>query len=274
LYERLSIRSTIARNAVAGIVVVNGGHCNRGIDGLQRLCYRGIAMSSETLLRAFQRRLLAWYQVHQRDLPWRKTRDPYRILVSEVMLQQTQVDRVIPKYHEFLRRYPTVKALAKARMAQLRGVWYPLGYNVRPLRLRRIARRALRDHGGMIPNSYEGLLAMDGIGRYTAGAVLSFAFKQDAPIVDTNVARLLSRYFGLMPRSPNGPSRRRLWQLAEDVIPKGQGYVINQAMMDFGALVCTARAPKCPTCALRRTCRSFPYEQAKSQTHPGRHRAR
>jgi len=229
-------------------------------------------MRSDTVLRTFQQRLLAWYAVHQRDLPWRKTRDPYRILVSEIMLQQTQVDRVVPKYREFLRRYPTVKALAAARMAELRRLWYPLGYNVRPLRLRRIAQRALRDHRGMIPDSYEGLLAMDGIGRYTAGAVLSFAFKQDAPIVDTNVARLLSRYFGLTRRAPNVSSKRRLWQLAEDVIPKGQGHVINQAMMDFGALVCTARAPKCPTCALRRTCRSFPYEP-KSQARPGRARA-
>jgi A/G-specific adenine glycosylase len=230
-------------------------------------------MGFHTSRRAFQRRLLAWYRIHQRDLPWRKTRDPYKILVSEIMLQQTQVDRVVPKYREFLRRYPSVKALAKARTTELRRLWYPLGYNVRPLRLRRIAQRALRDHGGMIPGSYEGLLAMDGIGRYTAGAVLSFAFKQDAPIVETNVARLLSRYFGLGLRAPDGRARRRLWQLASEVIPEGQGYLINQAMMDFGATVCTARAPRCPTCVLRRTCRSFPYGQARGKSHPGRDRA-
>ena len=215
-------------------------------------------MASSDPLRSFQRRLLAWYQRCQRDLPWRKTRDPYKIIVSEVMLQQTQVDRVVPKYREFLTRYPTLTALARARTAELRKVWYPLGYNVRPLRLRRIAQRALRDHDGRIPDSYDGLLAMDGIGRYTAGAVLSFAFNQDAPILDTNVARLLSRYFGAR-RGARRPSlERRLWKLAADVIPKGKGYVINQAMMDFGALICTARAPKCPSCALRATCRSFP----------------
>ena len=231
-------------------------------------------------LRAFQRRLLAWYRVCQRKLPWRETRDPYRILVSEIMLQQTQVDRVVPKYREFLRRYPTLKALAAARTPELRKTWYPLGYNVRPLRLRQIARRALRDHGGHIPDSYEGLLAMDGIGRYTAGAVLSFAFNQDAPIVDTNVARLLSRYFGVADRPtrsalrghPDGgrsagrvPSSRariqkQLWALAEAVIPEGKGYLINQAMMDFGATVCTARAPRCPSCALRRACSSYPVK--------------
>ena len=225
-------------------------------------------MAPSASLRAFQRRLLAWYRVHQRKLPWRETRDPYKILVSEIMLQQTQVERVVPKYHEFLLRYPTIEALAKARTAELRRVWYPLGYNVRPLRLRRIAQRTVREHDGRIPDSYDGLLAMDGIGRYTAGAVLSFAFKKDAPIVDTNVARLLSRYFGTKGRSKQGRTpglrrgaagtQRRLWQLAQAVIPAGKGHLINQAMMDFGATVCTARAPKCPTCVLRRTCRSYP----------------
>jgi A/G-specific adenine glycosylase len=218
------------------------------------------------MIRAFQRRLLAWYRAHGRDLPWRKTRNPYRILVSEIMLQQTQVDRVVPKYREFLRRYPTLRALAQAKTTELRQVWYPLGYNVRPLRLRRIAQRVVRERDGSIPDTADGLLAMDGIGRYTAGAVLSFAFQQDAPIVDTNVARLLGRYFGLPHASPKGPSQRRLWALAAAVIPSGQGHLINQAMMDFGALVCTARAPQCPACALKATCRSFPYASPASRS--------
>ena len=227
-------------------------------------------MSAPDSLRAFQRRLLAWYRVHQRKLPWRETRDPYKILVSEVMLQQTQVDRVVPKYREFLRRYPTLKALAAARTAELRKVWYPLGYNVRPLRLRKIAAQTLRRHGGRLPDTYDGLLAMDGIGRYTAGAVLSFAFEQDAPIVDTNVARLLFRYFKVR---AGRRATQNLWRLAAAVIPKGQGYTINQAMMDFGAIVCTARLPRCPTCALRRTCRSYPYEaRATPKTSPRGHR--
>ena len=220
-------------------------------------------MNQVRALRAFQRRLLAWYEVHQRRLPWRETTDPYKILVSEIMLQQTQVERVVPKYREFLRRYPTIRSLARARTAQLRKVWYPLGYNIRPLRLKRIAQRALRECDGKIPDSYDGLLAMDGVGRYTAGAVLSFAFKQDAPIVETNVARLLSRYFGVRPSSSR---QRRLWQLAEAVIPTGQGHRINQAMMDFGATVCTARAPQCPRCVLRRTCKSFPWPSASKSS--------
>ena len=217
-------------------------------------------MTAAARLRAFQQRLLAWYRVHQRDLPWRKTRDPYKILVSEIMLQQTQVERVMPKYREFLRRYPTLEALAAAKTGELRRVWYPLGYNVRPLRLRRIARQTLRDHDGRVPDSFEGLIAMDGIGRYTAGAVLSFAFEQDAPIVDTNVARLLSRYFGVRGDHRRGAVQHALWRFAEEVIPPGKGYLINQAMMDFGATVCTARRPQCPRCVLRQTCRSFPID--------------
>src|SRR3989338_500060 len=161
-------------------------------------------------LRAFQRRLLRWYDANQRDLPWRKTRDPYKILVSEIMLQQTQVDRVVPKYREFLRRYPTWQTLAKARTPELKRAWYPLGYNIRPLRLRAIAQRTVREHHGHLPNTYDGLIAMDGVGRYTAGAVLSFAFNQDAPILDTNVARLLSRYFGLRGALRRGRTQRRL----------------------------------------------------------------
>ena len=223
-------------------------------------------------LRAFQRRLLAWYARHQRKLPWRETRDPYKILVSEIMLQQTQVDRVLPKYLQFLERYPTFETLARARTAELRRLWYPLGYNVRPLRLRRIARRTVKEHGGRLPDSYDGLLAMEGIGRYTAGAVLSFAFDHDAPILDTNVARLLARYFGVRGPAKQGRAQRRLWRLAAEVIPKGQGYAINQAMMDFGALVCTARAPKCASCALRRRCRTYPYAEARAPNRPRRPR--
>lgn len=228
-------------------------------------------MTAAQRLRGFQRRLRAWYRVHHRKLPWRDTRDPYKILVSEVMLQQTQVERVIPKYHEFLRRYPTISDLARARTPELRKAWYPLGYNVRPLRLRQIARRTLREHAGRIPDSYDGLLAMEGIGRYTAGAVLSFAFNQDAPILDTNVARLLGRYFGVHGR-PGGRRTRKLWSLAERVIPPGKGYEVNQAMMDFGATVCTARAPRCPTCALRHGCRSFPLTPPAPSTRARRAR--
>ena len=236
-------------------------------------------MPSSRAIRTFQKRLLAWYRVHQRKLPWRETRDPYRVLVSEVMLQQTQVDRVMPKYQEFLQRYPTLKDLAQARTGELRRVWYPLGYNVRPLRLRTIAREVLRKHDGRIPDSYEALVAMEGIGRYTAGAVLSFAFEREAPIVDTNVARLLSRYFGV-PSRDQAKARHRLWALAEAVIPAGRAHDMNSAMMDLGATICVARAPRCPRCPLRAACRlatrlsdaPTPHAPASGTRAPGRAR--
>jgi len=205
--------------------------------------------------RAFQRRLLAWYGRHRRNLPWRRTRNPYRVLVSEVMLQQTQVARVIPKYREWLKRYPSVEALARATTREVREAWVPLGYNIRPLRLRQIARIALRRHGGRIPGTREELLALKGIGPYTAGAVLSFAFGRDAPILDTNVRRVLRRVFlGETAR----PVDRALWALSGALLPAGRAYDFNQALMDVGATVCTARRPRCAACPLARLCASYP----------------
>ncbi|MFZ5863395.1 MAG: A/G-specific adenine glycosylase [Nitrospirota bacterium] len=207
--------------------------------------------------RAFQRRLLAWYRRHGRDLPWRNTSDPYEILVSEIMLQQTQVERVIPKYHEFLGKYPTLEELAAAPVDDVTETWYPLGYNIRPVRLHGIAREAVARYGGAIPSSEDELLSMKGIGRYTAGAVRSFAFGQDAPILDTNVARVLSRVFLPKADPKRGADKTKLWHLSEALIPAGKGYDFNQALMDFGATVCTARKPLCPTCTMRPICKSY-----------------
>ncbi|MBI4227840.1 MAG: A/G-specific adenine glycosylase [Candidatus Omnitrophica bacterium] len=209
-------------------------------------------------LQHFRRHLLRWYATHQRPLPWRRTRDPYAILVSEIMLQQTQVDRVIPKYHEFLRKYPTTRALATANPREVRKTWYPLGYNIRPARLQEIAREAVTKYGGAIPNRHEDLMAMDGVGRYTAGAVLSFAFRKDAPILDTNVRRVLRRVFGVHGDPMRAPAQQRLWDLAAAVIPKGKGYVFNQALMDFGATLCTARKPACLVCPMQLVCTAYP----------------
>src|ERR1051325_8339173 len=143
----------------------------------------------------FRRALLAWYRRNGRDLPWRTTEDPYHILVSEIMLQQTQVDRVVPKYHEFLGRYPTLEALARSAPEEVKRLWYPLGYNVRPLNLHGIAREAVASYGGRLPDDEAALRAMRGIGRYTAGAVRCFAYGRPVPIVDTNVRRVLGRVF-------------------------------------------------------------------------------
>jgi len=215
---------------------------------------RGPAAS---VARRFQRRLLAWYREHGRDLPWRRTRAPYRILVSEIMLQQTQVDRVVPKYHEFLRRYPTLGRLAVARVDEVRRLWYPLGYNIRPVRLHAIARETLARYGGRLPDSEERLRALPGIGRYTAGAILSFAYGRDVPILDTNVRRVLGRVF-LGARRAAARREAFFWDLAAALVPRGRGYDWNQALMDFGATHCTPRKPRCGGCPMKGFCRSYP----------------
>lgn len=210
------------------------------------------------LKRKFQNRLLKWYDEFGRDLPWRRTSDPYKILVSEVMLQQTQVDRVIPKYHEFLGKFPTLKDLAAAEPEEVRQTWYPLGYNVRPYRLHSIACEAVEQYGATLPRDSEKLQAMKGIGRYTAGAVRSFAFNEDAPILDTNVMRVLHRVF--IGNGDPKTKKPRLWLMSEELIPKGKGYDFNQALMDFGAVMCPARNPRCPECPMRDFCEAFPPE--------------
>ena len=207
--------------------------------------------------RKFQSQLLKWYQEYGRDLPWRRTNDPYKILVSEVMLQQTQVDRVIPKYHEFLGKYPTLSDLASAKPQHVRETWYPLGYNIRPYRLHSIACETVEKYGGEIPRDHDQLLSLKGIGRYTAGAVRSFAFQEDAPILDTNVMRVLYRVF--LGEGEPKQHKTKLWAISEASIPKGKGYDFNQALMDFGAMVCTARKPYCLLCPMQKFCKAFPF---------------
>jgi A/G-specific adenine glycosylase len=210
------------------------------------------------LKRRFQQRLLEWYAANGRDLPWRKTSDPYHILVSEVMLQQTQVHRVVPKYHEFLDRYPSFEDLAEAPVKEVKKTWYPLGYNIRPERLHSIACETVERYGGKLPSSAEELLSFKGIGRYTAGAIRSFAFNQDAPILDTNVMRVLHRVF--FAKGDPKTLKSHLWELSELLIPPGKGYDFNQAIMDFGATCCTARNPACRICPMKPICRSFPFK--------------
>src|SRR5215212_6028613 len=167
----------------------------------------------------FRRQLLTWYRAHGRDLPWRRTDDPYHILVSEVMLQQTQVDRVLPKYHEWLAKYPSLSALAVAKEKDVADSWRPLGYNIRPRRLHAIARESVSRYGGELPSDETTLRSFKGIGEYTAGAVMSFAFGKRAAILDTNVARVLFRVFvgGGDPKAH--AMKKRLWQLSRTVLP-------------------------------------------------------
>ena len=207
----------------------------------------------------FRRNLLNWYRRHGRDLPWRDTRNPYHILVSEMMLQQTQVDRVLPKYHEWLGRYPTFEALAAAPESEVVKTWYPLGYNIRPKRLQSIAREAVEKHGGALPDDEETLRSFKGIGPYTAGAVMSFAFGKRTAILDTNVARVLFRVFVGRGDPRSHKMDKKLWALSREVLPHRHVFDFNQALMDFGATQCSARKPQCMMCPMTRKCRSYPF---------------
>jgi A/G-specific adenine glycosylase len=209
--------------------------------------------------RRFRQRLLTWYKRHGRDLPWRKTDDPYHILVSEIMLQQTQVDRVLPKYAEWLGKYPSFEVLAVAPEADVTATWYPLGYNIRPKRLQSIAREAVANYGGQLPSDQETLLSFKGIGEYTAGAIRSFAFRQRAAILDTNVARVMFRVFVGKGDPKAHAMKRHLWTLSETLMPNRHVFDFNQALMDFGATLCVARNPKCPVCPMSKDCRSYPF---------------
>jgi A/G-specific adenine glycosylase len=213
--------------------------------------------------RRFRRLLLAWYKANGRNLPWRHTSDPYHILVSEVMLQQTQVDRVLPKYEEWLEAYPSLAALAAAPEDDVRELWRPLGYNIRPRRLHAIARESVSRYGGELPSDEETLLSFKGIGAYTAGAIRSFAFRQRAAILDTNVARVLLRVFIGRGDVKAHAMRKRLWAMAEVLVPRKEVFDFNQALMDLGALVCVARTPKCTVCPMTRMCASYPWKPTR-----------
>jgi A/G-specific adenine glycosylase len=222
--------------------------------------------------RRFRARLLRWYGRHGRDLPWRRTDDPYHILVSEIMLQQTQVERVLPKYAEWLEKYPSFAALASAPEEAVTATWYPLGYNIRPKRLQTIAREAISRFGGQLPSDEATLLSFKGIGAYTAGAVRSFAFRERAAILDTNVARVLFRVFVATGDPKSHSLKRHLWALSGALIPRQRVFDFNQALMDFGATVCVARNPRCGECPMTRDCRLYRLQDLGLKARGGKGR--
>ncbi len=213
----------------------------------------GISSAQASL---FRRRLHAWFRKYRRDLPWRDTRDPYRILVSELMLQQTQVSRVLEFYHRFLERFPDLSTLAKARPQRVREAWQGLGYYARARNLHALAQEVTRARDGVIPSDPALLRELPGIGAYTAGAVASFAYEKRAALVDTNVARVLQRVFTPHLDSNAGSALKHLWQIAEELLPRtgSRTWTHNQALMELGALVCSARAPKCEVCPVSGMC--------------------
>ena len=196
--------------------------------------------------RVFVRKLLIWYKKAARHLPWRETRNPYAVLVSEFMLQQTQVSRVLEYFPRFMARFPTIAALARAKPRAVREEWDGLGYYARAKNLHALARVVSKTHKGRISDKPEELEELPGVGRYTAGAVACFAYEKPVPAVDTNVKRVLSRAF----------ATNDVWECAERIVPKNgkRAWRFNQALMELGALVCTARNPKCPECPVNTAC--------------------
>jgi A/G-specific adenine glycosylase len=214
------------------------------------------------IARRFGTLLRRWFRAHGRDLPWRRTRDPYHILVSELMLQQTQVSRVVPKYAEFLDTFPTLHHIARARPARVMEAWSGLGYYARARNLHALARLVTndgRDAAGTLPADVEALRALPGIGAYTAGAVSSFAYERRAELVDTNVARVIKRVFAPDAELKSGAGQRRIWSIARELLPRtGKAcWTHNQAIMELGALVCTARVARCGACPVRAVCATF-----------------
>lgn len=201
--------------------------------------------------------ILRWYASHGRALPWRETRNPYRILISETMLQQTQVQRVLTKYPEFLRRFPTVRSLANSPLKDVVMIWRGMGYNNRAVRLHVLARTVVHTHDGVLPDNHEDLRALPGIGRYTANALLSFAFGRNVPVVDVNVRRVLSRMLWKMQSTSSLQDEETVWRAAKSLLPPGRAYDWNQALMDLGATICIARAPRCHTCPVVSACTSW-----------------
>jgi A/G-specific adenine glycosylase len=201
----------------------------------------------------FRRVLLAWYRKNGRDLPWRRTKDPYAILVSEFMLQQTQVATVLPYYREWMRRFPDFAALAAASEHEVLHAWQGLGYYARARNLRATARIVMERHGGRFPKTLEAMRELPGVGRYTANAVATFALNQSVPVVEANIARLLARLSNLQIPIDSGAGRESLWQSARELLPSRGARIHNSALMDLGALVCESR-PNCLVCPVRNLC--------------------
>ena len=202
-----------------------------------------------------QTNLLRWFKKNKRNLPWRKTRDPYAIWISEIMLQQTQVTTVIPYYQKFLKSFPTLRHLAIANLSKVLKAWEGLGYYSRARNLHCASQVILSHFHGKIPDTLKDLLNLPGIGRSTAGAILSFAFDTEAPILDGNAKRVLSRLFAILGSPGKRKTEQLLWEISESLIPKGYSNPFNQALMDLGSMLCTTKGPQCPHCPLHRFCK-------------------
>ena len=209
---------------------------------------------NKNLKSTFQNRLLTWYGKNARDLPWRKIRDPYSIWVSEIMLQQTRVETVLPYYSRWMILFPTLDSVAIAREDQVLSAWEGLGYYSRARNLHRASKVVAEEYQGKLPRDLISLQALPGVGRYTAGAIGSIAFGIDAPVLDGNVRRVYTRYFNISTPLQTSLTERTLWQIARDLLPSGRAGEFNQALMELGALICQPKNPDCNICPLTAGC--------------------
>jgi len=218
----------------------------------------GVTCSADLVeqhLRFFKAELSRWAINNTRNLPWRNTDDPYCICVAEILLHQTGASKVAPVYQDLIARYPTVGALSRAKIKTLERIIYPLGFLYRAGRLREIAKAVVSNYGGYIPSEKTGLMSLPGIGEYTASAILCFAYGKQVPIIDTNVVRLYSRFFGLSNKLPSSAPTNEIRQIASIVIPKGNARRHNYALLDFAALVCKHYNPGCLKCRMGTKCK-------------------
>jgi A/G-specific adenine glycosylase len=206
------------------------------------------------------RKLLAWFAVHRRPLPWRAAYDPYAIWIAEVMLQQTQVNTMLPYYHRWMERFPDTASVTRAHSDELLKCWEGMGYYQRVRHIQQTARIVMREYGGALPDDYQELLRLPGIGRYTAGAIASLAFNREYPAVDGNVERIFARLFDLESSVKESPNRSLIWTVAKTLIPAGRARDFNQALMELGALVCVRKKPRCHECPLYLLCRAYQLE--------------
>lgn len=222
--------------------------------------------------RFFVQELLQWFKANKRDLPWRRTQNPYHIWVSEIMLQQTRVDTVIPFYERFISLFPTVQALAEASEEEVLKAWEGLGYYSRARNLQHAVREVHEQYGGIVPNDPQQFSSLKGVGPYTKGAVLSIAYNLPEPAVDGNVMRVLSRFFCIEDDVMKSSTRSEMEQLVREIIPRNEAGDFNQALMELGALVCTPKSPQCLTCPVREHCMA--HWQGKEEQLPVKKKAK
>ncbi len=209
------------------------------------------------LIPEIQQSLLRWYQKEKRDLPWRKTKDPYSIWISEIMLQQTQVDTVIPYYNRWMKKFPTIQKLAKANEDVVLKHWEGLGYYSRARNIQRAAKTVEKDFGGRFPKTREDLLSLPGIGLYTVGAILSIAYNKSVPLVDGNVIRVLTRIFNIHDDVLKEDTKKKIWSIAGELVPEKKAGDFNQSLMELGATLCTPGTPLCLICPVNSLCKGF-----------------